>query len=247
MKPDGSTRRTRALSGRSPPHCSRWTFAPGRTCTASVESRSETISRFNGSPISRSGSPAGTADALSRRRRRTTPLMGATTLRTRPSESRRSGRNRASARCSSDPAVATENVAARATSSALRTADSRASTACRVVSPPLSNSRSRARSRRARSSAAIARCSSARARPSADSAADRPASASARVRESSRGGASAWTRATTVRPATTGSPGSNSIRCSRPDTGADTTKRCRMRVSPSSSMVTDIGPRVTVA
>ena len=45
----------------------------------------------------------------------------------------------------------------------------------------------------------------------------------------------------TVLPRTTGSPGSSSMRCSRPATGAETTNRSRTRVSPSSSMVTCIG------
>ena len=41
------------------------------------------------------------------------------------------------------------------------------------------------------------------------------------------------------------SPGSSSMRCSRPATGADTTNLSRTRVSPSSSSVTCIGPRST--
>ena len=100
------------------------------------------------------------------------------------------------------------------------------------------------RSRRAWSSVACARCSSARARPSAALALSTPASASARVRASSSGGASARTRATTW-PRFTRSPGSSSIRSTRPDTGADTTNRSRTRVTPSSSTVTTSGPRET--
>src|SRR4029434_4541501 len=50
-------------------------------------------------------------------------------------------------------------------------------------------------------------------------------------------------RARTVLPRTTLSPGSISMRCTRPDTGAVTRNLSRTRVSPSSSTVTCIGPR----
>ena len=65
------------------------------------------------------------------------------------------------------------------------------------------------------------------------------------TRGSSSGAAAGVRRATTVLPRTTRSPGSSSMRSSRPMTGADTTKRSRTRVSPSSSIVTCIGPRST--
>ena len=84
-----------------------------------------------------------------------------------------------------------------------------------------------------------------RARPAPVSALARAAStaavSSARVRGSSSGDSAGTSRTTTVLPRTTGSPGSSSIRCRRPATGADTTNRSRTRVSPSSSIVTRRG------
>ena len=49
--------------------------------------------------------------------------------------------------------------------------------------------------------------------------------------------------ATTVWPATTGSPTSASMRLERPAMGAESTKTSRTRVSPSSLTVTTSGPR----
>ena len=79
------------------------------------------------------------------------------------------------------------------------------------------------------------------------SAACARAVSSARVRASSSAGDTGWKVASRVRLARTGSPGSSSIRSTRPATGAETTKRSRTRVSPSSSSVTSSGPGVTVA
>ncbi len=245
VKPEGSTRRTVAASVSAPPQPSTSTRMPGFTRTASVESRSETISMWRGSPISTSGSPAGTTLSLSRRRRSTTPSTGASTGSTRPPAASVAGIRRARARESSAAAAAAANCAPRSASSAVCTAASRASSACLVVRPDVSSLRSRARSALARSSDARARCSSAWARPTAPRAVSTAASASARVRASSSGGASACTRAITVLPRTTASPGSRSMRSTRPDTGADTTKRSCTRVSPSSSTVTTSGPRDT--
>ncbi len=67
------------------------------------------------------------------------------------------------------------------------------------------------------------------------------------LRTSINGAAAGVNRATTVLPRTTGSPGSSSIRSTRPMTGADTTNRSRTRVSPSSSMVTCMAPLSTLA
>ena len=63
MKPDGSTRRTRPSRGvAAAPLLDRARGRRGVTRTASVDSRSATTSRLSGSPISSSGSPTGTTD-----------------------------------------------------------------------------------------------------------------------------------------------------------------------------------------
>ena len=79
--------------------------------------------------------------------------------------------------------------------------------------------------------------------PEAASAACARAVSSARVRASSSAGDTGWKVASRLRLARTGSPGSSSIRSTRPATGAETTKRSRTRVSPSSSSVTCEGAR----
>ena len=96
---------------------------------------------------------------------------------------------------------------------------------------------------RARSSAVTARWRSARACPTAAVPASTAAASSPRVRGSSSGDSAGVMRASTVLPRTTLSPGSISMRCTRPDTGAVTRNLSRTRVSPSSSTVTCIGPR----
>ena len=81
----------------------------------------------------------------------------------------------------------------------------------------------------------LMRSTSARAPPSAASAAFTRAASSARVRTSSSAGSVGWNSASTVLPATTGSPGSSSMRRMRPGSGAETTYRSRTRVRASSS------------
>ena len=150
---------------------------------------------------------------------------------------------------------------ARRSASADRTAAAAASAASRrdraavsassrlpaVVNPPWDSSRVRRSVRSAWARSAAACSAIALARSKAASAACARAVSSARVRASSSAGATGWKVASRVRFARTGSPGSSSIRSTRPATGAETTKRSRTRVSPSSSSVTWSGPGATLA
>ncbi len=111
------------------------------------------------------------------------------------------------------------------------------------MAPAFISSCWRRRVERARSSAVTARCRSARAWPTLAVAASTAACSSPRVRGSSSGDSAGVIRASTVLPRTTVSPGSISMRCTRPETGAVTRNLSRTRVSPSSSTVTCIAPR----
>ena len=66
MKPAGSIRRTRASSGFSPPHCSTMARAPAFDANRVRRQQVRHDFQLPGSPISRSGSPAGTTVSLSR-------------------------------------------------------------------------------------------------------------------------------------------------------------------------------------
>src|SRR5688572_6682352 len=213
--------------------------------TASVERKSATISVRDGSPISINGSPTGTTDSLSRKRFRITPLTGATISTARPAGLGACRRARAS--CSSYSVRDTANSAALRASSPVATAVSAASRLSAAMAPAFINSCWRCSVVRARINSAVARSSWARACPTAARDASTAASSSPRVRGSSSGASAVVSRATIVLPLTTGSPGSSSMRCRRPETGADTTNLSRTRVSPSSSSVTCIGPRSTEA
>ena len=83
--------------------------------------------------------------------------------------------------------------------------------------------------------------------PTLRSAATLLASACALVRGSRSAGSPGSIVASTVTPASTTAPAFSPIRDSRPASGADTTYRSLIRVCPSSSTVTRIGPRSTAA
>ena len=246
MKPDGSTRRTRPSSGWPPPHCSMSTGAPGGTRTASVDSRSATISsalriadleeRLAGRDDRFALAQPLQDDAVDRRHdldRRGRPAPGACrraraslqlVLRARDGElggpQRLFGRR--------DRGLAPLRGCRAAMAPGLRPAPAGGAASTARASAPRPRGRARpAPGRRRR----------ARLRPAAAS--------SPRVRGSSSGASAAVSaRQHGLAARRPRSPGSSSMRCSRPATGADTTNRSRTRVSPSSSMVTCSGPRV---
>ena len=247
MKPAGSIRRTRASSGVSPPHCSTMARAPAFTRTASVDSRSATISRlprvadleervarrherlafskaFEHDAVDRRRHAHHAAGRLERRRRQT---------RLRALQFRRGRANRERRGVGGflgDMDVRLVRLELLFGDDAIfgkRPDAGRDPVGPGPASPwPAVPPREPGRARPWRS----------RRRPP-----PRPG-----VRASSSGGASARTRATTW-PRFTRSPGSSSIRSTRPDTGADTMNRSRTRVTPSSSTVTTNGPRATDA
>ena len=180
-------------------------------------------------PTSISGAPARVIVSLSCKRRRTRPSAG---LRTSTRERARPPLPAAAcARCNSARAAEAFARAERNVASAL-------SSAAREANCSAARAAIRCWFRRASSACASAAASAERAAPT-------PALISAAMR-ASRSAGSAGVIAATTCPRATSSPGSNSIRCNSPPTGAAMTNTSWMRVRPSSVISRMTSPRSIV-
>ena len=199
-------RATRAGSG-APPQASMTAGRPGRIRTASSERKSARISIVRGSPIVSSGAPAETTDSLSCHTRNTRPAAGARMARVLWCVARVAASTSSVLRaCASSAAAAsTDAIAVRARASA-------ASRAISATSFASANSRIRCDSRVANSAAS----SAARWRAAAASTAARDSA----TRRTSSGAATPCAIDASRSFSLTVSPGSTSMRNTRPVAGA---------------------------
>ena len=243
IKPDGSTRRTLPRRSGSPPHCSTTHGMPGVTLTASLESRSETTSR----------SRAHRAPGRRLARGRAPPRSREARCRTVPSIGRRMSPRTDRAR----PAGARRACGASRFDSAARSAYFRGPHGLLGGRTSVSRRLKHLADDVAGLAAAVARSHSdgsgtpvtgplAVARGAADGRVGgvQPARASARARASSGGRGTAGSKvATTVAACTHPRLAARSAARGRPR-APTRHSGARTRVSPSSSIVTRIGPRL---
>ena len=186
---------------------------------------SDTISRSSGSPTSMSGSPDGTTDSLSRKRCKTTPVIGDRRMITSSwsAPAAPASIRLVRARSSSNSTTTMADSAARTASLAVTARRRASSRRLSAVRPSACSFSCLASSTRAWSSSALARSRSTRACSTCASLRATLACASARVLEFRNSGRDGRNRARIVELARTASPGSCSIRSTLPSTGADTT------------------------